>query len=47
MKETKEDMKTMQKNIQENLKKTMKEMMTMNQAKTDGKLKELTVTIEK
>jgi hypothetical protein len=39
---TKEAMKTMQENIQENLKKTMEETMTMNQAKTDVKLKELT-----
>jgi hypothetical protein len=47
MNETKEDMKIMQENIKDNLKKTMEEMMTMNQAKTEGKLKELTETIEK
>jgi hypothetical protein len=54
MNETKEAMKTMQENIQENLKKTMEELlskmeerMTANQAKTDGKLRELTETIEK
>jgi hypothetical protein len=46
MNETK-DMKTMQEKIQDNLKKTMEEMKTMNQAKRDGNLKEITETNEK
>jgi hypothetical protein len=45
--ETKEDMKTMQENIQVNLKKMMEEIMNRNQAKTDVKLEELSVAIEK
>jgi hypothetical protein len=47
MNETNEDMNTMHGNIQENLKKTMEEMKTMNQAKTDGKLKELLKQMKK
>jgi hypothetical protein len=39
---TKEDMKTMQEKIQENLKRAMEEILNMNQAKTDRKLKEPT-----
>jgi hypothetical protein len=45
--EMKQEIRAAQKKIQENLKRTMEEMMNMNQAKTDGKLKELTETIEK
>jgi hypothetical protein len=49
-----QEIRAAQENIQENLKKTMEEIlskmeerMTATQAKTDGKLKELTDTTEK